>query len=277
MDDLGVPSAGARTSPEPAAARVPMSRHRSVEAVVLRGVRYGEADRVVTVLSAEEGHLAVFARGVRRPRSRIGGRLEPFGRVHLELVAGRGGMPTVTGATLVDAHHGLQSAWGALEAAGRAAVAADRLLADAGPVPLAHGLLCTWLHHLARAATAAADPGWVPPEAAQVAFALKLLTAVGLGPELDACASCGAADADAGFDPGHGGVVCPRCAAGARAFGPDALALAREALALPLRELPDRPDAPVAELERATRELAARHLGATLPRPVRRPRSAPAA
>lgn len=246
-----------------------MSRHRTVEGVVLRGVRYGEADRVLTVMSHEEGHLAVFGRGVRRPRSKLGGRLEPFGRVQLELVTGRGGMPTVTGATLVDAHHGLRDTWGGLESAGRASLAVDRLLQDAGPVPAAYGLLCTWLALLAAEAARARDPGWVPSAAAQVAFSLKLLTVVGVQPELDACASCGEPDADAGFDPGHGGIVCGRCAAGARPFHADTLQLAREALARPLRELEERPPQAVAELERALRELAERHLHVALPRPVR--------
>ena len=58
------------------------------EAVVLRSIRYGEADRVLHLYSAAHGRIGAIAKGVRRPRSRFGGRLEPFFRLDLVLHAG---------------------------------------------------------------------------------------------------------------------------------------------------------------------------------------------
>ena len=50
------------------------------EAVVLRSIRFGEADRILHLYTAERGRIGAIAKGVRRPRSRFGGRLEPFFR-----------------------------------------------------------------------------------------------------------------------------------------------------------------------------------------------------
>ena len=59
------------------------------EGVVLRSLRYGEADRILHVFTPHRGKLGAIAKGVRRSRSRFGGRLEPFFRVELMLHEGR--------------------------------------------------------------------------------------------------------------------------------------------------------------------------------------------
>src|SRR5204863_9256458 len=66
------------------------------EAVVLRSIRYGEADRVLHLYSSSRGRISAIAKGSRRPRSRFGGRLEPFFRLDLVLHEGRGELATVT-------------------------------------------------------------------------------------------------------------------------------------------------------------------------------------
>ena len=60
------------------------------EAVVLRSIRYGEADRIVHLYTAARGRVNAIAKGSRRPKSRFGGRLEPFFRLDLVLHEGRG-------------------------------------------------------------------------------------------------------------------------------------------------------------------------------------------
>ena len=79
------------------------------EAVVLRSIRYGEADRIVHLYSATRGRIGAIAKGSRRPKSRFGGRLEPFFRLDLVLYEGRGDLFTVTGASTVDGHGTLRS------------------------------------------------------------------------------------------------------------------------------------------------------------------------
>ena len=79
------------------------------EAVVLRSFPFGEADRVLHVYTAASGRLGAMAKGVRRTKSRFGGRLEPFSHVELSLHRGRGELATVTGASLVRSHDRVRS------------------------------------------------------------------------------------------------------------------------------------------------------------------------
>src|SRR3712207_6098197 len=66
------------------------------EAVVLRSIRYAEADRILHLYSRERGRIGAIAKGARRVKSRLGGRLEPLARVNLILRQGRGDLCTVT-------------------------------------------------------------------------------------------------------------------------------------------------------------------------------------
>ena len=84
-----------------------------------------------------------IAKGVRRSRSRFGGRLEPFFRVALLLHEGRGGPATVTGAETVVAHPRLREHGGALDGAARACDAVARLFATDDPHPAVYALLAT--------------------------------------------------------------------------------------------------------------------------------------
>src|SRR4051794_9351678 len=103
------------------------------EAVVLRSIRYGEADRIVHLYPAPRGRIGAIAKGSRRPKSRFGGRLEPFFRLDLVLYEGRGDLFTVTGASTVDGHGKLRSNGAALGSAGRGCDAGLRVLGDGGP------------------------------------------------------------------------------------------------------------------------------------------------
>ena len=58
-----------------------MAGSLKVEAVVLRSLRYGEADRILHLYTPDRGRLGAIAKGVRKSRSRFGGRLEPCARV----------------------------------------------------------------------------------------------------------------------------------------------------------------------------------------------------
>ena len=71
------------------------------EAVVLRSIRYGEADRILHLYSAARGRVNAIAKGVRKPRSRFGGRLEPFFRLDLVLHEGRSELLTVTSVSTI--------------------------------------------------------------------------------------------------------------------------------------------------------------------------------
>src|SRR5438445_13405090 len=79
-------------------------RSYKTEAVVLRSIRFGEADRVLHLYTSERGRIGAVAKGVRKTKSRFGGRLEPLSHVELVLHQGAGELQTITGVQLLRAH-----------------------------------------------------------------------------------------------------------------------------------------------------------------------------
>src|SRR5438270_10278000 len=96
------------------------------EGVVLRSMRYGEADRILHLYTQTRGRMGAIAKGVRRARSRFGGRLEPFSHVALVLHEGRSDLLTVTGADTISSHARLHTDAAAIDAASRACDAVGR-------------------------------------------------------------------------------------------------------------------------------------------------------
>jgi DNA repair protein RecO (recombination protein O) len=223
------------------------------EAVVLRSIRYGEADRVVHLYSATRGRIGAIAKGSRRPKSRFGGRLEPFFRLDLVLYEGRGDLLTVTGASTVNGHGRLRSSGPALGAAGRACDAVLRLLDSGEPNPAAYNLLCNYLGLLDADVEGASVPG------AALAFRFKLALAAGFSPELSSCASCGEADHIAAFSGAAGGVVCASCEGGGFPLTEEAHRFMVDALARPLAEAPDAGRGVAAQADRAITETLEHH------------------
>ena len=222
------------------------------EAVVLRSIRFGEADRVLHLYTAERGRLGAVAKGVRRVRSRFGGRLEPLFRVRLVLHEGRGELCTVTSAETVDAHPALREHRGALDRATQACDAVLRLFDAAEPNRPAYHLLCREL------ALLGADPTGAT-RAHGLAFRLKLLLAAGFLPELAACASCGEPEHLAGFSASAGGVVCAGCEAGSFPLGSEAHGFLMGALAYPLAEAPEASETALRQADRAIAETLEYH------------------
>jgi DNA repair protein RecO (recombination protein O) len=192
------------------------------------------------------------AKGVRKVRSRLGGRLEPLSRVRLVLHQGRGELCTVSQVDTVRAHSGLREQRAPMERAVQACEAVLRLLDSAEPNRPAYNLLCNEL------ALLDAEPG-LATRAHALAFRLKLLLAAGFAPELGSCAACGAREHMAGFSPSAGGVVCAGCEAGSFPLGADAHAFLAEALALPLAEAPSASPRALALADRAVAETLEHH------------------
>ncbi len=222
------------------------------EAVVLRSIRYGEADRVLHLYTDGHGRVGAVAKGVRRVKSRLGGRLEPLSRVQLVLHQGRGELCTISQADTVHAHPALRERRESLERASQACEAVLRLLDSSEPNPPAYNLLCNEL------ALLDADPALACRSHA-LAFRLKLLLAAGFAPELASCASCGEAEHLGGFSPSAGGVVCAGCEAGSFPLGEEAHRFLVDALAHPLSEAPAAPDRALSQADRAVAETLEHH------------------
>lgn len=222
------------------------------EAVVLRSIRYGEADRILHLYTPDRGRLAAIAKGVRRSRSRFGARLEPFFHVHMVLHEGRGELHTVTGVDTIGTHAGLRDHAHTLAAAAHACDAVSRLFETEEPHPDVFRLL------LVELALASADPGRVGP-ANGLAFRLKLLLAAGIVPALGACASCGTREHLLGFSAADGGVVCGSCEAAGFPLDADAYGFLVSALGSPLKDAPVGSDLVLRQVERAILETADHH------------------
>jgi len=240
------------------------------EAVVLRSIRYGEADRVLHLYSADRGRIGAMAKGVRRVRSRFGGRLEPLSRVRLVCHQGRGDLATVTAADTVDAHPHLREGRAALERGAEACAAVLRLLDSAEPNPAAYNLLCHALSLLDSDPAGASRPR-------ALAFRAKLLLASGFAPELASCATCGEAEHLSGFSPAAGGVVCASCTSqggfpwdpperGSFPLGEEAHGFLVNALGRPLADAPDAADQALRQADRALAETLEFHAHVRLAR-----------
>jgi DNA repair protein RecO (recombination protein O) len=222
------------------------------EAVVLRSIRYGEADRVLHLYSRERGRLGAIAKGVRRVKSRFGGRLEPMFRVQLIAHEGRGELVTVTSAETVDAHPGLRDRRDSLERATQACEAVLRLFDSQEPNPAAYNLLCHELQLLDRRPESAT-------RAQALAFRIKLLLAAGFAPELAGCASCGEREHLGAFSASAGGVVCPGCEAGSFPLDAEAHSFLAGALGHPLADSPTASERALGQADRAIAETMEYH------------------
>jgi DNA repair protein RecO (recombination protein O) len=222
------------------------------EAVVLRSIRYGEADRVLHLYTADRGRLGAVAKGVRRVRSRLGGRLEPLSRVRLVLHQGRGELCTVSQVDTVHAHAGVREHRESLERAVQACDAVLRLLDTTDPNRPAYNLLCNEL------ALLDAEPE-TATRAHALAFRAKLLLVAGFAPELASCASCGDREHLGAFSPSAGGVVCAGCEAGSFPLGEDAHRFLVSALTQPLADTPAAAEAALGQADRAIAETLEHH------------------
>ncbi len=239
-----------------------MSGSLKTEGIVLRSLRYGEADRILHLYTPDRGRISAIAKGVRRAKSRFGGRLEPFFRVDLVLYEGRSDLLTVTSVETLAGHPRLREDAAALDGAARACEAVARVFDDGDPHRGVYHLLANELALLngdvARAGRSNA-----------LAFRLKLLLAAGFAPQLAACASCGEAEHLMGFSGAAGGVVCAACEAGSFPLDQEAHDFLVTALGLPLAEVPDASPRALAQAERAILETLEHH-GHVRLRPVGR-------
>ena len=222
------------------------------EAIVLRSIRYGEADRILHLYTPHRGRLGAIAKGVRRARSRFGARLEPFFHVRVVLHEGRGELHTVTSVDTVAAHGQLREQASTLDAAARACDALARLFDSAEAHPEVFTLLANEL------ALLSSDPSQARP-ANGLAFRLKLLLAAGIMPQLASCAGCGEPHDLIGFSAAAGGVVCGSCESSAFPLGEEAYRFLVAAVGHPLADAPLASMPALRQAERAIAETAEHH------------------
>jgi DNA repair protein RecO (recombination protein O) len=203
-----------------------VARTYRTEAVVLRSFRLGEADRVLHVYTASRGRVGAVAKGVRRTKSRFGGRLEPLSHVELMLHQGSGELQTVTGADLRASHRAAREEPYRLAVGLIGAEAMLRLFPEQEANERAFVALTRFLDVLDELPPLAPARPALDPLA--LSFQLKLLWLSGYLPHLDACVECGLVDELVGYLPSSGGAVCRDC--GTLLTGRGTIALSPEGL-----------------------------------------------
>ena len=179
-----------------------MSLYRD-QGVVLRTMRLGEADRIVTLLCRDQGKVRAVAKGVRKTTSRFGGRLEPLSHVSLLVWQGRE-LDIVNQAEVIDSFRAVREDLSRVTKAFSMLEVADRVSVERHGSPQLYELLVRALGFLSRE-----DAAFVVP-----AFFLKVLSVEGSEPILDACVSCGSGGELVAFDLSEGGALCRDCRRG---------------------------------------------------------------
>jgi DNA repair protein RecO (recombination protein O) len=168
-------------------------------------MRLGEADRIVTFLTQGSGKVRAVAKGVRKTRSKFGGRLEPFTHVDLLLYRGRE-LDIVTQAEAITSFKEIRESYDRFAAGEVLLEAIDRVAQEHERSVRTFMLLLGALRQLAGASDSA---GVVD------AFLLRLASLAGFRPHLSACAACGTPGPHARFSVVQGGMVCESCRTGA--------------------------------------------------------------
>lgn len=172
------------------------------QGIVLRTIKLGEADRIVTLLTRSNGKIRAVAKGIRKPSSRFGARLEPTSHAAVQCYRGRE-LDIITQVETIDTHRALREHYGCLTHAVSMLEAVDQVAQEREANPALYRMLLGALHTLADQ----------PSPLVSTAFFWKLLSLEGFQPMLHACARCSDDTGPfAAFDLNDGGVLCDRCA-----------------------------------------------------------------
>ncbi len=165
--------------------------------IVLRTHKLGEADRIVVLHTERHGKVRAVAKGVRKTKSRFGGRLEPTSHVALQLYEGRE-LDIITQAESVDHFAVIRADLDRLTRAVSMLEAVDQIAQEREVNPDLYRMLLGALRALSARNSALVVAG----------FYWKVLALEGFRPITDACAVCGAVEDLVAFDVDEGGLLC---------------------------------------------------------------------
>ncbi len=180
--------------------------YKTTRALVLRETKYKEADKILTVLTEDEGKLTVSARGVMRRGSRIAAACQLLTFSEMTLFENRGKW-YVDEALTLEQFLGLREDIALLSLGMYFAELLEAVSDEDSPNPEVLRLGLNSLYALSS--------GLYPPEHIKAVFELRLMCLSGYEPVLDACPACGREEMEAPvFSTVGGTVLCGKCRSG---------------------------------------------------------------
>lgn len=177
--------------------------YRNVDALVLREVRFREADRILTVLTADRGKLTLTAHGALGKKSRMTAATQQLTWSELALFE-KNGRYSVREGVVKEAFQGLRRDLGKLALGSYFAECLELFAAEDQPEPELTQLGLNCLYALSE--------GLAEPCKIKCAFELRLMSIEGYAPAVEGCAVCGREDVQEPlFLTEEGQVVCRRC------------------------------------------------------------------
>lgn len=173
------------------------------QGIVLRTTKLGETDRILHLFLQSRGKVRAVAKGVRRPGSRFGGRLEPYSHVDLQLYEGRN-LDIVQQAELIAPHDTVRASFDTSAAAAVMVELVDHVAVEG---ERDHSLFL-----LLRSGLQALDARPVDPSVFVDAFVLRAARTVGFHPFTGVCARCRTPGVHPFLSVTGGGSLCPDCA-----------------------------------------------------------------
>lgn len=176
---------------------------KTTKALVLREVKYKEADRILTVLTEDEGKQTLKAQGALRKTSKYGAATQVLTFSELTLFGNRGRWNVREG-TVIEGFEGLRADLEGMSIAAYIAQVLEAVSDEDVPNPLVLQLGLNSLYALSR--------DLCEKEQVKAVFELRLASLSGYAPHMEDCVVCGEMTDEMFFSPNKGGMVCQRCA-----------------------------------------------------------------
>jgi DNA repair protein RecO (recombination protein O) len=182
---------------------MPEPRNYQTEAVIIKKIKLGEADRILTLYTPDHGKIEAVAKGIRRPKSKLAGHLELLTYSQIRLARGRN-LDTIIGSQTIDSFMTLKNDLWLTSYGLYAGELINQFTVEHLPNPPLFQLLLQTLQHISRAVNADLSLRY---------FELHLLELVGYRPQLQECVSCHIElnPVVNSFCSVSGGILCPSC------------------------------------------------------------------
>jgi DNA repair protein RecO (recombination protein O) len=152
----------------------------STEAIILRHSSVGETDRLITLYTKDYGKLHAFARGIRKPNSKLTGYLEPLNQVNILIAQGRN-LPLITQADMIKGFYIPSTTFEAIVSGCYIADCLDAFTLEGVENKLLYDLGCSELKQIQTVKNGQTQLRY---------FELQLLMISGYQPELEVCLYC---------------------------------------------------------------------------------------